>query len=173
VFKSAKYKFSFFLLLTLTVVTLLTNSCKKNTDDSVQYFLTNTSWVLASVQVFHFIGDTQSAKTDTLNTTCQTTQKFTFKSDNTCTYTNYHCITQNAAATWNLDPDNVHLYTTLSCQDTSKGSIVMVKAFSTASIITLGQYSMVLETGDIQPFYKATTVRTITRYGFVHCATCQ
>ena len=166
-FTTSKYKFSFFLLLALTAVTLLVNSCKKDNSDNVQYFLTNGTWTLASVQRFHYVGDTQGI-TDTLNANCQTKQTFVFNSDNTCTYQNYHCITQSSSGTWNVDQANVSLTASLPAQDTLKGSIVMVKAFSAASIITLGQYSLVLETGDIQPFYKATTVRTITRYGFVH-----
>ncbi len=56
----------------------------------------------------------------------------------------------------------------MAAQDTSKGNKVNVTAFSNAQVVTLGQYSLVLQTGDIQAFYKATTVRTITRYGFVH-----
>lgn len=164
---SAKYKVPFFLLLGVVALTLLFNSCKKDNNDSVAYFLTYGSWTLASVQVFHYVGDTQG-KTDTLNTTCNNTQTFTFNSDNTCAYNNYHCITQNSSGTWNIGDDNLTLSCNLSAQDTSKSKIVNVKAFQTALIDNLGQYSLVLKTGDIQVVYKSTTVRTITRYGFVH-----
>jgi hypothetical protein len=162
-----KHKFRFLFLLGLTAVILLVNSCKKDPNDSVAYFLTNGSWTLASVQVFHYVGDTQS-KTDTLNTTCGLDQKLVFNSNNTCTYQNYHCIAQNSSGSWSINSDNLTISTTLAAQDTSKGGILKVVAFSAGQIVNLGQYSLVLQTGDIQPFYKATTVRNITRYGFVH-----
>lgn len=146
---------------------MLFNSCKKDNSDSVAYFLTNGIWTLASVQVFHYVGDTQG-KTDTLNTTCNTPQTFQFNSDNSCAYKNYHCITQNSSGTWSIGSDNLTLSCNLSAQDTSKSTIVNVKAFQTALIDNLGQYSLVLKTGDIQAAYKSNTVRTITRYGFVH-----
>jgi len=155
------------VLLGLTAVMLLVNSCKKDKNDSVTYFLTNGTWTLASVQVFHYVGDTQG-KTDTLNTGCTNTQTFTFNTNNTCTYVNYHCITQNSSGTWSIGDDELTLSCNLSAQDTSKSTTVTVKAFQTAVIDNLGQYSLVLKTGDIQSYYKSTTVRTITRYGFVH-----
>jgi hypothetical protein len=167
VLSSAKYKVCFFLFLGLAAVAMVINSCKKDKNDSVSYFLTNGTWTLASVQVFHYVGDTQG-KTDTLNTSCTNTQKFTFNANNTCTYENYHCITQNSSGTWNIGDDELTLSCNLPAQDTSKATTVNVKAFQTALIDNLGQYSLVLKTGDIQSYYKSTTVRTITRYGFVH-----
>lgn len=164
---SAKYKVPFFLLLGLAALILLFNSCKKDNNDSVAYFLTYGTWTLASVQVFHYVGDTQG-KTDTLNTTCNTTQTFKFNSDNSCEYKNYHCITQDKSGTWSIGSDNLTLTCNLPVQDTSKSTTVNVKAFQTALIDNLGQYSLVLKTGDIQVVYKSTTVRNITRYGFVH-----
>ena len=155
------------MLLGLAALTLLFNSCKKDNSDSVAYFLTNGTWTLASVQVFHYVGDTQG-KTDTLNTGCNTTQIFKFNGDKSCAYTNYHCITQNSSGTWNIGDDNLTLTCNLPAQDTSKSKIVNVKAFQNALIDNLGQYSLVLKTGDIQVVYKSTTVRTITRYGFIH-----
>lgn len=146
---------------------MLINSCKKDNNGTLAYFLTNGTWTLASVQVFHYVGDTQG-KTDTLNTTCNTIQRFTFNSDNSCAYQNYHCITQTSTGTWSIDNDNLMLNCNLSAQDTSKSAIVTVKAFQNALIDNLGQYSLVLKTGDIQAAYKSNTVRTITRYGFVH-----
>ncbi|WP_448701656.1 hypothetical protein ACFGVR_05485 [Mucilaginibacter sp. AW1-3] len=166
-FNTAKYKVPFFVLPGLMMLAMLVNSCKKDNGDSVSYFLTSGVWTLASVQVFHYVGDTQG-KTDTLNTTCGITQKFTFSTNNNCTYQNYHCITQNSSGTWSINLDNLTLNCDMSAQDTSKATMITVKAFQNAAIDNLGQYSLVLKTGDIQPFYKATTVRTITRYGFVH-----
>lgn len=163
---TAKYKVRFFALLGLIGVTLLVNSCKKDNGDTISYFLTNGTWTLASVTVSHYVGDTQG-KTDTLNLSCGTTQTFTFNGGN-CNYTNYHCITQNTSGTWSIDQDNLILHCNMSAQDTSKATLVTVKAFQNALIDNLGQYSLVLKTGDIQSYYKATTVRAITRYGFVH-----
>jgi len=153
-------------MLTLIGAALLVNSCKKDSNDSISYFLTNGTWTLASVTVLHYVGDTQG-KTDTLNLTCGNTQTFTF-SGNNCNYVNYHCITQNTSGTWSIDQDNLILHCDMPARDTSKATMVTVKAFQNAQIDNLGQYSLVLKTGDIQAFYKATTVRTITRYGFVH-----
>ncbi|OCX50640.1 hypothetical protein BEL04_22990 [Mucilaginibacter sp. PPCGB 2223] len=166
-FITAKYKVPFFALLCLAAVTLFFNSCKKDNGDTLAYFLTNGKWTLASVTVLHYVGDTQG-KTDTLNATCAADQVYIFNADGTCSYSNYHCITQNSSGTWNVDQDNLTLSCNMSAQDTSKGNKVTVKAFQAALIDNLGQYSLVLKTGDIQAYYKATTVRTITRYGFVH-----
>lgn len=146
---------------------LVINSCKKDNSDTVAYFLTAGSWQLVSVQTASFVGDTLK-RTDTLNTTCSLNQIFQFKSDNSCTYANYHCITQNSGGQWQITPDELTLQTTLSVQDTLKGATVTTKAFQNAQIINLGQYSLVLQTGDTSPYYTSKTPRKITRYGFVH-----
>ena len=149
-------------------IALLVNSCKKDNGDTVSYFLTNGTWQLASVQRTTYLGGTQLS-TVTLDSLCNLSQTFKFTSDNACTYTNYHCISQNSTGKWQLGSDNLTLQTTLSAQDTAKGgTIVNVNAFGVAQIENLGQYSLVLNTGDISTYYTAKTTRVITRYGFVH-----
>lgn len=159
------------MLLGLVGAALLVNSCKKDSGDSISYFLTNGTWTLASVTVSHYVGDTQG-QTDTLNLTCGVTQTFSFNNSGNCNYANYHCITQNTSGTWSIDQDNLVLHCNMPAKDTltvaKVTTMVAVKAFQNALIDNLGQYSLVLKTGDIQSYYKATTVRTITRYGFVH-----
>jgi hypothetical protein len=162
-----KYKLYFFLVLGLISIALLINSCKKDNSDTVAYFLTIGSWQLASVQTQYFVGDTLKT-TDTLNTTCNLSQNFQFKSDNSCTLTNYHCLTQTTNGKWQLSSDNLTLLVTMSAQDTLKGAIVTVPVFQNSQIINLGSYSMVLQTGDTSPYYTSKSKRTITRYGFIH-----
>ncbi|RKR81745.1 hypothetical protein BDD43_1896 [Mucilaginibacter gracilis] len=152
---------------------MLVNSCKKDNSDTVAYFLTNGTWQLAAVQTQTFVGDTLK-RTDTLNTNCGLNQLFKFNNNNSCTYSNYHCITQSSAGTWQLASNDLILQTTLAAQDTAKGVVVTKPAsvFTNAQIINLGQYSFVLQTGDTSPYYTSKTRRVITRYAFVHCTTC-
>lgn len=146
----------------------MVNSCKKDSSDTVYYFLVAGKWKLASVQRQTFVGDTLK-KTDTLNVNCDSTQFFQFNANNTCTYTNYHCITQVSTGTWQLVSDNLVLQANLSVKDTLNGAIVSnVKAFTNAQIINLGQYSFVVQTGDTNSYYTSKTRRVITRYGFIH-----
>ncbi|MEO6524046.1 MAG: hypothetical protein ABIN91_20345 [Mucilaginibacter sp.] len=155
--------------LLLAGIGLFSNSCKKDNSDTLSYFLTTGTWQLASVTRQTFVGDTlKTIGTDTLNLTCNLTQTFKFNTDNSCTYINYHCINQSSKGTWALDIDNLNVQTTLSAQDTSKNTIVTVKAFDNAQIETLGQYSLVLRTGYTSSYYTSKTKRVIVRYGFVH-----
>ncbi|EHQ28179.1 DUF5004 domain-containing protein [Mucilaginibacter paludis] len=163
-----KYKFSFLACIGLACIALLINSCKKDNSDTVHYFLVGEKWQLASVQRQTFVGDTLK-KTDTLNTACDSIQKFQFNSDNTCTYENYHCIPQINTGTWQLVSDDLVLQTNLTVKDTLNGAIVTnAKAFAYAQIINLGQYSFVVQTGDVSSYYTSKTRRVITRYGFIH-----
>jgi hypothetical protein len=162
-----RYRLWVFVLLGLTSVALLINACKKDNSDTVSYFLTEGTWQLASVQRTTYLGDTKLL-TETLDSLCTLNQTFKFTSDNACTYTNYHCITQSSTGKWLITPDNLTLQTTLSAQDTLKGAIVNVKAFDNAQIVNLGQYSMVLNTGYTSSYYTSKTPRVIVRYGFVH-----
>lgn len=159
--------------LLLVGVGLFTNSCKKDNSDTLSYFLTNGTWQLASVTRQTFIGDdSQKNGTDTLNLTCTLTQTLKFNVDNTCKFTNYHCITQSSAGNWNLNTDNLSIQTTMTAQDTlttnKVTANVTVNAFDNAQIETLGQYSLVLKTGYTSPYYTSKTKRVIIRYGFVH-----
>jgi hypothetical protein len=163
-----KHRLFIFLLLGAISTGVFINSCKKDNSDTVSYFLTSGTWQLASVTRQNFVGDTLK-RTDTLNTKCDSTQRFKFNTDNTCRYDNYHCIIQKSPGTWSLSSDNLTLQTSIMAQDTAKGAVVIQQtAFVVAQIINLGQYSLVLQTGTISAFYTSKTVRVITRYGFVH-----
>jgi hypothetical protein len=162
-----KRKSTFWFLICLTGIGLMVNSCKKQTQSPIQSLFTGGTWQLASVFAFNYIGNTQTT-TDTLNadTTCHLTQFFTFNTNNTCTYTNFDCLTQTpAAASWTLTPNQLYLEANVVCKDTTKAG--SSTPFSNAKIINLGQFSMVLQTGDIQPNYSLTQPRRIVQYGFV------
>ena len=152
------------LLLLLLIICLIVNSCKKNDQGSVAKLFIGGTWQLASINVVNYVGNTEGA-TDTLNTTCTKTQFFTF-TGNSCVYNNFDCITQTSApASWSLTPNQLFLISNVVCKDsTSAGSS---KPFLYAKIQNLGQYSMILLTGDIQPNYSLTKIRKITQYGFV------
>ena len=152
-----KYKISVLLLGLIIAVALFSNSCKKDSGDQLSYFLTSGTWSLASQQVFHYVGDTLK-KTDTINLAC--TQKLTFNSNGSSAYQNYNCNNSSGTGQWNITPSNL----------TVQSPIIIGKdtLFSNAQIVNLGQYSLVLQTGSISPYYTSKTVRLITRYGFIH-----
>lgn len=183
-----KSRFSIFLLLLIAAIGLIVNSCKKETQDNIQLLFTKGPWQLASVQVSHFVGASQVGLTDTLGVNCLLTQVFKFNADNTCTYTNFDCVPQpNINAHWSLSSNKLVLYSDMTCLEsvatrdsTATGdgldtlnqvinpdSTVAVKPFQTTQIVNLGQYSLVLRTGDLQSFYTPTQKRTIIQYGFV------
>ena len=161
-----KNKTALLSLLVLLTISLLANSCKKDTQGTVESLMTRGTWQLASVMVFNYVGSTNTS-TDTLNTKCLLDQTFTFSADNTCNYKNFACFDQNVNGQWQLSEDKVTLMATLACKDTLNKVNVTSKPFAYARIINLGQYSMVLETGDLSSFYLATDKRHIKRYGFV------
>jgi hypothetical protein len=152
-----KYKFSFLLLFIIAAVVLVSNSCKKDNGDQLSYFLTNGTWSLASQQVFHYVGD-NLMKTDTITLAC--TQKLTFNSNNTALYQNYKCNNSSGTGEWNITTDNLTIQSPII--------IGTDTLFKNSQIVNLGQYSLVLQTGSISPYYTSKTVRTITRYGFIH-----
>ncbi len=146
----------------------MVNSCKKSAD-YLPTLLTNGQWQLASVLVFHYIGSTLE-KVDTLNTNCNLTQIFQFTTNNNCTYTNFDCLSgTTGSGQWSFSTDHLYLNTTMVCRDTTAaGSSV---PFQSSRIINLGQFSLVLQTGDLETFYPPTKVRTIKQYGFVRLKT--
>ncbi|MBK0380576.1 DUF5004 domain-containing protein [Mucilaginibacter segetis] len=154
-----------FLLFALLGVCMLTNSCKKDKQSTIQHLLTTGVWQLATLQVNHYKGDSKIS-TDTLNTACDTTQIFTFNDDNTCTYTNFDCLPQPTAhGTWQLSSTKLYLNSDIVCQDTTAAG--SSTPFANAQIVNLGDFSLVLQTGDIENYYSSTQPRTITRYGFI------
>ena len=153
------------LLFTGLMIAIVISSCKKQNQVTIQTLFTGGSWQLASVLVTHYVGSTQ-VSFDTLNTKCNLTQSFTFNSDNTCTYKNFDCIQQStASAPWSLSSDEVTLFANVVCKDTTTVGSSM--PFANAQITNLGNYSLVLLTGDIAPNYSLTAKRKIVQYGFV------
>ena len=160
--------YSLLLLLGL-LVAMVINSCKKDDAGSIKTLFTGGKWQLASVVATNYTGNTQIS-TQTLDSTCMQTQYFTFNTDNTCTYTNFDCIEQTtAAATYSLTPNQLILNAQVVCKDTTAAGSSM--PFSNAAIINLGQYSMILQTGDIAPNYSLTAPRRIVQWGFVRQTT--
>ena len=158
----------YFLIFGLIVTSLVVNSCKKDKQTSIPTLFTTGTWELASLQVYHYIGDSQIS-VDTL--TCNSAQIFSFKLDMTCTYTNFDCNEQVASGTWGLSDTKVYLLSDITLKDTAvvenKPVVNSIQPFSNAHIINIGYFSLVLETGDIQLYYTATQPRTIMRYGFI------
>jgi hypothetical protein len=158
-----------FMLISGLVIALMINSCKKTTQSPIAALFTGGRWQLASVLVFNYTGNTQTS-TDTLNTSCTLNQFFTFNTNYTCTYTNFDCISQTpAAANWSLSANQLFLYANVVCKDTTAAGSSM--PFANAQIINLGQFSLVLQTGDIQPNYSLTKPRRIVQYGFIRQTT--
>ena len=149
-------------LAALIVLGLIINSCKKSGQTPIATLFTGGTWKLASVEIKKYIGNTGVSDT-TMNDTCS--QYFTFNIDKTCTYTNFNCITQTVHGSWVLTQNQLYLNADITCKDTSAAGTA--KPFINAQIQTLGQYSMVLNTGDIAPNYSLTQPRKIVVYGFV------
>jgi hypothetical protein len=153
------------LLFTGLMIAMVINSCKKQNQVTIQTLFTGGSWQLASVLATHYVGNTM-VSVDTLNTKCNLTQLFTFNSNNTCTYTNFDCIQQStASAQWSLSTDEVTLFANVVCKDTT--AVGSSTPFANAQITNLGNYSLVLLTGDIATNYSLTAKRRIVQYGFV------
>ncbi|MES2275094.1 MAG: lipocalin family protein [Bacteroidota bacterium] len=161
-----KNKYTLLFLSGLLAVAMLANSCKKDTQGTVDALLARGTWQLASVLVYNYVGGTNTS-TDTLNTKCSLNQTFTFNADNTCTYKDFACITQTVNGQWQLVNDKLTLQSTLSCKDTLAGANVTSTPFKNARIVNLGQFSMILETGDLSSYYLSTDKRHIKRYGFI------
>lgn len=149
------------LLLLILLIALAFNSCKKESTNSLTTFLTQRPWKLALLQRFAYVNNTL-VKTDTLQGNCALTQTLTFKTDNNYTYQNYACKTGTVNAPWSFTAD--YLYLNLNSVITLNSA----KAQSAARIITLGQYSLVFDAGDINTVYTKTNSVIIFRYGFVH-----
>jgi hypothetical protein len=152
------------LLIFGLIVVLIVNSCKKNGVSAIHQLFIGGTWQLASVTASYYTGNSLDS-TKILNDSCQLTQFFTF-TDNTCTYTNFDCISQAPpAAPWSLASNQLYLMANVVCQDTTAAKTSM--PFSNAFIYNLGQFSLVLQTGDIQPNYSLTKKRKIIEYGFI------
>ncbi|WP_454803851.1 lipocalin family protein [Mucilaginibacter phyllosphaerae] len=158
-----KNKNFYFFLSVLLIVAFFTNSCKKEKQNYIPTLFATGTWQLSSILESKYLGDSRLSL-DTLQ--CDTTQFFTFnKDDMTCTYTNFDCVDQEAKGTWQLSDTRLFLFADMTVKDGSQ--VGTSKPFLNARIINVGEYSLVLEAGDIQTYYTATDRRTIRRYGFV------
>jgi len=153
----------FFLLL--ISIALIVNSCKKDNLSHIPGLMAG-KWQVASIEVYNYIGDSKIS-TDVLDTTCTITQYFIFNSDNSCSYINFQCNSDTAKGRWSLTANKLFLASDMICNDTTKSSGGTSKPFANAKIVTLGNYSLVLETGDVEPNYSATKKRRVMRYGFI------
>ncbi len=162
-----KNKFPLFFIPGLVIIGLLINSCKKDTNSNIPALLTNGVWQLASIQVYHFTGNTQIGDPVPIDTTCTKSQFFIFKADNTCSYTNFNCKAQTSQGTWTLTTNKLYFASTIGVDTTVAKTGKLIQPFANTQIFNLGNYSLVLQTGDIEPNYSATKSRTVTRYGFI------
>jgi hypothetical protein len=138
------------LLLLILITGLVINSCKKNTISPISALFTG-KWQLASVIATYYTGNTQDSIV-TLNTSCDSAQVFTFNANNTCTYTNFDCLSQpTASGQWSLTQNQLYLQANVVCKDTTAAG--SSKPFLYAQIYNLGNFSLVLKTGDIKPNY--------------------
>ena len=157
-----KFKILLLSLVGFVLISLVINSCKKDNSGTISALFTDGRWQLASILVTNTDGIITTI--ETLNTTCDSTQVFTFGS-NTCTYSNFDCIPQKSSGSWSLSKDQLTLYSTMTCQDTTAKHSSM--PFDTAQIVTLGQYSMVLQTGNFNVIPTTINKTRVVRYGFV------
>ncbi|MDB5158872.1 MAG: hypothetical protein JWR50_3579 [Mucilaginibacter sp.] len=159
-----KNKLSYLIIAALILTGLFINSCKKDSQNSIATILSAGAWQLSSVRVITTVGDTTKLDT-TLNAVCDTTQVLTFNIDQTCTYSNFNCKHQpTARGHWSLTANRLFLNSDIVCQDTTAAG--SSKPFSYAQIYNVGDYSLVLITGDIQNFVSSKK-RTTMRYGFI------
>ena len=156
-----KNKKLFFLLTGLLGLSLFINSCKKDKQTSVPSLFTTGVWQLGSIMQYHYLGDSQTS-VDTIR--CDTIQIFTFNNDMTCTYSNFDCNPGTVAGKWSLSDTKLYLFADITYPaGTTAGT---TQPFINAHLINLGEFSLVFETGDIQPYYNANDIRIIRRYGF-------
>jgi uncharacterized membrane protein YciS (DUF1049 family) len=163
-----KLKIRLLLLFVIVAVGLTVNSCQKTKQDYIASLIAQNQWQLSSAQVTTYIGGTAISQL-TLDTACLVTQIFKFNTDNTCSYTNFDCLAQATKGTWALSQDKLFLSVNMTCKDTiaRTDTTTHSKPFETAQIINLGQYSLVLKTGDLQTNYSPTQKRVQYQWGFV------
>jgi hypothetical protein len=157
-----KFKSRLLLVCGFAAIGMLVNSCKKSNQDYIQSLFVGGHWQLSSMQVSYFTG----SLTDSVvlrDTSCSFTQLLTFNADKTCSFTNYSCKQQTSSGSWSLSNDKLFLYSGISVDSSG----ITIKPFKNAQIVNLGQYSLILQTGDLQTYYPANMKRVVTRYGFV------
>jgi len=158
-----KLKFRLLILFGLAMIGLLVNSCEKTKQDYIASLFTGGKWQLSTVTVTSYTG-AETISSDTLFASCSLVQDFTFNSDKTCSFANYDCSTQTSNGHWSLSADKLFLSSDIVCQTAAKKDTV---PFKTAKIMNLGQYSLVLQTGDLETYYPPNQHRVVTQWGFV------
>ena len=164
-----KFKIRLLFLFVVAAVGLLVNSCKKNNQDYIETLIVGNQWQLSSATVTTYTGATQTSQV-TLDTACTLTQMFKFNADNTCTYTNFDCLTQTTKGSWARSQDKLFLNVNMLAKDTitrAADTTTHSKPFQTARIVNLGQYSLILQTGNLETYYSSTQIRVIYQWGFV------
>jgi hypothetical protein len=164
-----KFKIRLSLLFAVVALGLVVNSCQKTKQDYIATLIAQNQWQLSSAQVTTYIGSTQTSQL-ILDTTCLVTQVFKFNTDNTCSYTNFDCLAQATKGTWALSQDKLFLNVNMIAKDTIArpgDTTTHSKPFQTARIVNLGQYSLVLQTGDLETYYSPTQKRVVYQWGFV------
>ena len=160
---------SFGLIFGALIVFTTSFSCKKNNQNYLNTLLTNGHWQFASLVVTQYHGDT-TISSDTIFANCSLAQNFTFNPNGTCTYTDFSCVEQTSTGHWAFSKDYLNLMSDMACKDTLATDTTVngnYVPFKNAKIVNLGQYSMVLKTGDLQQFYAPGQARTINTFGFV------
>jgi hypothetical protein len=151
-----------YLLIVGLLISLFVVSCKKETQNSISTLFTSGVWQLGSIREYKYLGDLQTSA-DTIR--IDSTQLFTFNKDMTCTYRNFDNRAGIVKGNWELSDTRLYLKANITYpQVTTAGT---TQPFINAHIINIGDFSLVLETGDIQTYYTAADSRTIRRYGFV------
>jgi hypothetical protein len=151
-----------YLLIAGLFLTLFIVSCKKETQNSIPTLFTTGAWQLGSIQEYKYLGDLQTSA-DTIPT--DSTQIFTFNKDMTCSYTNFDNKAGVATGHWQLSDTRLYLKADITYPAVTTAGTT--QPFINAHIINIGNFSLVLETGDIQTYYTAADKRTIRRYGFI------
>jgi hypothetical protein len=147
----------------------MVNSCQKAKQDYIATLIAQNQWQLSSATVTTYVGSSQTSQV-TLDTACNLTQMFKFNADNTCTYTNFDCLTQTTKGSWALSQDKLFLNVNMTAKDTitrAGDTTTHSKPFQTARIVNLGQYSLILQTGDLETYYSPTQTRVVYQWGFV------
>lgn len=157
-----KNKKIYLLLAGLLVLSFSFNSCKKEKLTSIPTLFTTGEWQLGSIVRTTYLGDQQLSQ-DTIPS--DSTQIFKFNNDMTCTYTNFDDKVGTATGKWSLSDTQLNLSADITYPENTSADTK--QPFINANIINLGDYSLVIETGDIQPYYTSTDTRVIRRYGFI------
>nr|WP_067054607.1 hypothetical protein [Mucilaginibacter sp. L294] len=152
----------YFLLTAVLVAGFFFNSCKKEKQSSIPSLFTYGTWRLTSIQEATYLGGSRL----TLDTIpINTIQTFAFNDDRTCAYTNFDDKEDTVNGTWALSDTQLYLFANITFPYTTTAKTN--QPFINSHIISLGEFSMVIEAGDIQTYYSPTDSRTIRTYGFV------